>query len=529
MAKNRKGCTDIMNILDIIKKSVEITGHQPFLFIGSGLSKRYLNTENWEDLLRKFCTEFSNNEFQYDIYANQINEEDYYGRQPAIANLLEKDYNANILKSDRYIDFRENYKSDIRNGVSSLKISISEYLSQIEVPNNEEIKLLKQIGKRSISGIITTNYDKMLEILFPQYKTYVGQEELLFSNISGIGEIYKIHGCISQPNSIILTANDYKKFEEKSAYLIAKLLTIFLEYPIIFMGYSLNDRNIKNIFETISKCLPQDKIDILRDRLIFVEFANKEEISSYSISYNNGKKINMQCIRTDDFMAIYKAISSINSKYSPVLLQQLRKDIYELANSSNPNEKIIATGFENLERLEEAKQFVLGVGVARVGHIVKAEEIYEDIVFDNKYFDHNLVLKEYLPELLKSNAGGLPMYKYLRGYDGDIFERVKKCQIKYQEIDSFLNDLLRKSKLTYRRNTENLSVDYIIKNEGFEFAYKKLLYLDADEFDIDKVERYLKTLLKDNVALLKNNSELKRLIRIYDFLKYKNTPVQINQ
>lgn len=109
MAKNRKGRTDIMNILDIIKKSVEITGHQPFLFIGSGLSKRYLNTENWEDLLRKFCTEFSNNEFQYDIYANQINEEDYYGRQPAIANLLEKDYNANILISDIYTDFREKY------------------------------------------------------------------------------------------------------------------------------------------------------------------------------------------------------------------------------------------------------------------------------------------------------------------------------------------------------------------------------------------------------------------------------------
>ena len=28
----------------------------PFLFVGSGMSRRYLNTENWEDLLKKFCT-----------------------------------------------------------------------------------------------------------------------------------------------------------------------------------------------------------------------------------------------------------------------------------------------------------------------------------------------------------------------------------------------------------------------------------------------------------------------------------------
>ena len=27
----------------------------PFLFVGSGMSRRYLGAENWEELLKRFC------------------------------------------------------------------------------------------------------------------------------------------------------------------------------------------------------------------------------------------------------------------------------------------------------------------------------------------------------------------------------------------------------------------------------------------------------------------------------------------
>ena len=51
-----------MGISDIIKNAIQITGHHPFLFVGSGISKRYLNTEKWDELLKVFCTEFSGND-----------------------------------------------------------------------------------------------------------------------------------------------------------------------------------------------------------------------------------------------------------------------------------------------------------------------------------------------------------------------------------------------------------------------------------------------------------------------------------
>lgn len=512
-----------MDIKTIIGEAIQNTGHHPFLFVGSGLSKRYMGTEKWDELLRVFCTEFSGNEFQYDVYANMVDEQDYYGQQPAIAYLLEKDYNNEIFISDKYYDFRERHKDELKSKVSALKIAISEYLSDYKIlEDNEELKLLERLAKRSVSGIITTNYDNLLDYLFPKFDKYIGQEELIFANITGIGEIYKIHGDVTIPSSLVLTSKDYENFESKSAYLIAKLLTIFLEYPIIFLGYSLNDRNIRNIFSTISNCLSQEKLDALKTRMIFVEYSEIEKISEFSMQFENGNNVKMNCISTNDFSQIYNAILSVKSKYNPSVLRHLRKDIYELANSSKPTERIIATGFENLEDISEAEQFILGVGVAKNGHMIKAEQLYEDIVFDNQYFNCNLVVEEYLPDLLKNNSGGLPMYKYLKDYQKEVFERVKDNMLKYTDIDKFLNEQLRKQKASYHKTYTELSVKRVIEIEGEEQAYRKLIFLNENEIDCSELLSYLQEILKKNTPkVLNGNSELKRLIRMYDLLKYK--------
>jgi hypothetical protein len=512
-----------LNIKTIIGEAIQETGHHPFLFVGSGLSRRYMGTEKWDELLRKFCTEFSDNEFQYDVYANRIDEKDYYGQQPAIAQLLEKDYNNEVLTSDKYFDFRTRHKDILKNNVSALKIAISEHLSKCKVQeNNEELKLFEKLAKRSVSGIITTNYDNLMDAMFPRFDKYIGQEELIFANITGIGEIYKIHGSVTVPESLVLTSRDYKEFEEKSAYLISKLLTIFLEYPIIFLGYSLNDRNIRNIFSTISNCLSQEKLDKLRNRMIFVEYSEVEKISEFSMQFENGNSVKMNCISTEDFSEVYSAILSVKSKYNPSLLRALRKDIYELANSTKPTEIIVATGFENLDDISEAEQFILGIGVAKNGHMIKAEQLYEDIVFDNQYFNCDLVVEEYLPDLLKKNSGGLPMYKYLKDYHKEVFERVKDNVLKYTDIDNFLNEQLRKQKASYHKIYTELSVKRVVELEGEEQAYRKLIFLNEDEIDCSELLSYLQGFLKRNTPkVLYGNSELKRLIRIYDLLKYK--------
>lgn len=515
-----------MSIKEILQKQIDKVGNHPFLFVGAGLSKRYLKVENWEELLRYFATQIDGDEFKYDYYINSIDEQyDYYGIQPQIATLLEKDYNLAVLSKDEFKEFRNRNRELIKNRISPFKIAIAEHLENINIDaQGEEIELLKKLAVRNISGIITTNYDLFLESIFSDYKVYAGQEELIFSDIFQIGEIYKIHGCVTNPKSIVITSKDYADFESQYTYLIAKILTIFLEYPVIFIGYSIQDINIQNILKAIATCLSQDKLDILKERLIFIEYDNeKEKISTYSKTFENGNIIEMTKISTNDFSSIYKGILANKAKYNPKVLRKLRQDIYTLATNTDPKGSgIVAVGFENIDKIDENTNFIIGVGVSKTGYTgLKADEIYEDIILDNKYYDINGIIEESLPDLLKSNSGGLPMYKYLKDYSKPIFGKVTENFKIHNDIESFLNKQLIKQKINYRNILKTKSIESIVANEEMENAYKKIYFLDEKEIDVVVLEQYLGNLLKGDKKILKGNSELKRLIRIYDWLKYK--------
>lgn len=515
-----------MSVKETLIQKIQLAQQHPFLFIGSGFSKRYIKTESWEDLLRKFCTEINGDEFKFDFYANECTTDNYIEKMPQIATLLEKDYTRLVLSDSQFSSFREMHKTELKLGISPLKIAIAEHLKQT-LANSElksrELDLLHKLSIRNISGIITTNYDQLVESIFEDYKVFIGQEELIFSDIFQIGEIYKIHGCVTKPDSIVLTSYDYKKFQESSAYLIAKILTIFLEYPIIFIGYSIQDKNILDILEAISSCLSQSKLDILKDRFIFIEYSeDTEDISTYSKSFSNGNSISMTKITTNDFISIYEAILENKAKYNPKILRKLRHDIYKLATTDKKEKsKIVAVGFENINKLAD-QEFVIGLGISDLGYKrIKAENIYEDIVLDNKYYDPCKIILETLPDLLPQNTSGLPVFKYLKSYNEEVYGDVKKYISNHTNIDSFLNNALKRQKLTFNKFT---TVKSIISNPDFKKPYEFLCLLNKESINLTDLENYLVDLLTSEKNILQGNTELKRLIRIYDWLKYKNNP-----
>lgn len=66
----------------------------PFLFIGSGLSRRYYNLPNWTDLLKDMVFKFKSDEFAFISYVQEAKKYDNpYGRNPKIASLIENDFN----------------------------------------------------------------------------------------------------------------------------------------------------------------------------------------------------------------------------------------------------------------------------------------------------------------------------------------------------------------------------------------------------------------------------------------------------
>ena len=145
-----------------------------------------------------------------------------------------------------------------------------------------------------------------MEATFSDYKTYIGQEQLLFSENISIGEIYKIHGCVTSPESLIVSSNDYANFKKRNAYLAAKLLTIFVEHPVIFLGYSISDPNILELLFSLKDCLAAHNIEKLKDRLIFVEWRaeqNEPIMIDGTLSLSDGKILPIKHIKINSFQS----------------------------------------------------------------------------------------------------------------------------------------------------------------------------------------------------------------------------------
>lgn len=509
-------------------KQVEVS---PFLFVGSGVSRRYLNFENWSELLDEFSKKATGDEYQYQIYESDIVGTPLYGKEPKIAEMLERDFAKTYLTKEEFEEERTKNKNEIKKGISPFKIALADHFKNIKIDEtHSEIKLLRKLAVRNIAGVITTNYDELMESIFNGYKTYIGQEELIFSTIYETGEIYKIHGCCSKPDSIIITEKDYEGFVRKNDYLTAKLLTVFLEHPMIFIGYSISDRNIQNILKSIANCLSQENLNVLKERLIFIEWTSSKEeieISSHSIKFSNENSIEMTKITVNDFSIIYEVLLENKSKYNPRVLRGLKKDIYELVRSNSPQEKIKVVGLEDSDNYDEI-DVVMGVGIlteyGEQGYSsIKAHEIYEDIVLDNKNYDINKIVEETLPELLKSNPRGLPAYKYLKGHSDKTLEIFGEFEDK--EYKDFLNASIRKNKGSQRKKILEKSINWIIEKGEFSRPFEMIAYLEEDEIDLEQLEQYLKKLISKEPKLFKEHcykSEIKRVARIYDYLKYKD-------
>ena len=102
-------------------------------------------------------------------------------------------------------------------------------------------------------------------------------------------------------------------------------MTIFIEYPIIFIGYSIADSiadsNIQTILKAIVDCLSVENAKKLENRFVFIEYEkgfNKVEVAPYTISFDD-KIIAMTKIKLEDFSLLYDAMAEKKTKQNYLL------------------------------------------------------------------------------------------------------------------------------------------------------------------------------------------------------------------
>ena len=505
----------------------------PFLFAGSGLTRRYYGLPSWEGLLTLFAKKVRTDEFAYQYYENLAGSIAEAERMPVIASLIEKDFNEKWFSGNNAVRSNQEVVAEaVKNHVSPFKAEIAAYIETASHELNEykaELESLKTISVRNLSGVITTNYDCLFENLFDGYKTFVGQDELVFSQLHGIAEIYKIHGSISDPKTIVINQEDYAEFRSKSKYLAAKLMTIFMEYPIIFIGYSISDPDIQTILGDIVTCMPESKLELLKERFIFVEHnqtLDRPLLSDYSLNIH-GRIINMTKIILSDFKPLYDALSTKKAAIPVKVLRRFKDELYTFAltNEPGPTMQVAPLGDQRIDE----NTLALTIGLAKTGfyglkHAVNASQWYKNVVLHNIQYPIDDMLQATYPELLRMNSGKLPVWYYLEHSSEGNELAMSRAPKSYADI---VNEQAINRNQAAAGGRDILQI-WEEEKSNLSRAFRLMSSLPEDKVNPERLETILREILENNPSALddlpqNDRSTLKKLIRIYDYITYGKT------
>jgi len=518
----------------------EIFDHHPaapFLFVGSGFSRRYLGLEDWAGLLSRFCKPIKDFAYYRAKASNDL---------PLAANYMADDYYEWWWTAGETAESRDVFSALVTDKSDPLKYEIAKYLSAFALKNAQASEFSAEIAtfaEISVDGIITTNWDSLIEECFPDYKVYVGQNELLFSNPQSIAEIYKIHGTAAEPKSMVLTEADYNRFAERNPYLAAKLVTIFVEHPIVFIGYSINDPHIQSIIMSIAKCLPQEKIESFEQNLIFIQRVKEGEGPSIQKTTLQSASFNVSLIvaKVSGFDQVYSALSGRKRKVPARLLRFFKEQMYDFVQAPEASAtKLAVVDFDRLSEFDDI-EFVVGVGVAaRQGELddaiqdaltkrgysgVTADDIFKDVVQTQSSFEAHALLEGAYPALGRSNRTFLPVFRYIRAVGIDSPEALehsgflgaKKIVGKMAGQDYYLSSSYKKrfDNFFCEKNTREIIDDASTPKE----ALLMLPFQHKDKIDVEVLRQFL----DDNVEAFLDPPYLtayRKLVCLYDKLAF---------
>lgn len=507
---------------ELIQKLVS-KKHAPFLFLGSGFSRHYINTPDWRGILEMFAPKHIN---QYFSVLNTDN-------LPTIATHIAKDLTNDFWNLPETDENKKKYADNITDQSILLKIKIADYLktkSLEEFPSQyaDEIAVLQKL---CIDGIITTNWDDTAERMFPKFTPYIGQQELIFAPTFNIGEIYKIHGCLREPSSMVLTESDYNDYNEKNAYLAAKLITIFIEHPIVFIGYSISDINIMDLLRSLVCCMDKKNLDKLRDNLIFVDWQISDtevfKIDSHSISLNNDIVLPVTRIETNSYLRVFECLSKYERTIPANLLREYKKQFYNIIVSEKPEKQLYVLSGDRIDQNADI-QVVYGFGAvsmykSAIGYTgLKPIDVYSDIV-DDKKLDAIQVLTKSIPSLRRTSPKMfLPVYKYLSIVGIHSKSDYERNQLGINMPLYSLVDF--RAYGSFSPIEREMSITEAIdkfKGASTWKAVALIPYLAVNEDEMDILKDFIKQNFSD--FLVKKNSHatyMRKLICFYDWKKY---------
>lgn len=502
----------------------------PYLFVGAGFTRRYFNDSlNWEGLLDELARIIGVDDQSYKILKLQLLNEQTTGKAyQMLGSFLSKklqekmigerykeifdDNDMKIIINNKYDPFK--YLISKLNSFSTDKLSKESFSS--EKYKLTELRYFSQL-KKNIPGIFTTNYDELIEQLFNnEFKVFTRQSDYFYSDNYNFAEIYKLHGSISDINSIIITEEDYANFINQAHLSIAKLLEILANHPVIFIGYSLNDEDIRYVLDKLVMCLSSQQMLELSKNLIFIEWKKHFRgflESEITIEYDSSKALKITKIETDNYSLLFQKLSQLPNFITPSEVRRYKSMLANLINSNNKKLKNVFSDIYNfVETIEEDRNVIAGISASEKSSL---SYTYEDIIRNyliskTKYTSSQI--KKWCSRSF-NKKWWVPIYAYVDVETDEYFKHFsleKHTQInnlfsKYIKITQ-ISEIEEIAKFNDKKTVDKLKI--IIKSVLNGLAYKD-------------VKKYLKELLKGDSEIV-NIQEFKIAVTIVSKLEFES-------
>lgn len=336
-----------MNNLDTLAN--EILKGNVVLFVGGGLS-RGAGVPSWQELVKKMASEIG-------------------CRLPT----------GERISSDLLLKIPQYYLNECG------RLRLEKRVIDVIEPRSRELtdnhRLLAQLP---IQTWITTNWDNLLETALKEnrkkVKVFVCDKNISHQSADEVC-LFKIHGDCSNPETIVITEEDYYSYSHKNPLIRIKLGSLLIDKTFLFIGYGLRDPDFNQIRAEISYYLQGHKpiaymIDVGTDFDLF----EKKYLENAGIHV-----IRSETSRTSDPKLILENI------LNPLVAKVLQPPLYEvIPDRIQRTEQILKKDKELLgdpDRLRDSLYLI------RMQTTLSSFAISEDEPQSNKKY-HRLLIEE---------------------------------------------------------------------------------------------------------------------------------------
>lgn len=525
----------------MIKDIIENNSY-PIVFIGSGISKRYLEDfPTWTNLLQEYWEKIGEGSSIFQFMRNlEQSDEEVKNATEDKREFLVNVKTASYIKQ-RYDDLFYSGKITLEGltdkdaylgKVSPFNYSITKRFADYKIKEDmrEEIEEYKKFLSKA-KVIVTTNYDTLTEDLLDSIDqrptVYVGQKGF-FDETYNWSELFKIHGDVNDPSSIVITEDDYRTYDNNSILISAKILSNLIHSPIIFIGYSLTDRNVQKLLTDFASQLPSEDLRKNTNRITVVEFQPNTVEFVEQIINNPTLSISHSILKTDNYKKLFQEIGKIDQGLTPYEVSRFEKTVKTIVVTAGEVGKLdsFLVSSQNLETIPEdikKRRIVVALGDKKNMFVNPS---YVDYVED--YFNDG---GSFLPEVAlrfianENTQARIPFVKYLKDIDFSKYEFLsKKLKDKLTRRISVMGNL--QSLIDSVPNSNKK--DYDDLESILDLSAPKTRKLELIAYNIRKFspEDILGYINSDILPVLKDNyfnnapelSAQRRLLLAYDLL-----------